>query len=594
MTPFKIIRKIGKMLRGGAGKKEILLGAICGVLIGFNPTSGLTLALMILITLLLNANVGFTLLGAALGKALALILAPISFHTGFFIIHQIGLESLFTTLANTPVTALMDLNVYAMIGSLPYAVISGIIFANLMAAAITKIREQMVKAGENEKVSRVASNKLAKLMIWVVFGKQKVSTADVLAKQSPLLRKSGLILVGSVAVIFLVLQVSLLDLALKKGLQTAISLETGAEVNIEKANLSLVGGKLELEGLQITDPDKPSHNLIQIDQLAADVSVRDLLRKSYAIDLLSGSTLQRDVLRSNPGKLLPRKDKLIHEKDEAIEEAQADKQLEEYFSKAKDWKKYGTKLREYLGEREKGAEAAEKGETAPASKEEAVADAKKLGYLKVAADLTSSRPRWTIRKIKINKVELGGNFPAQTLEGTELSSHPELNGLPTSLTLTPEGEIEPTAKLVMRFDDSTAQHELEANLKNIEISDVKTGEHLNIESGKADLSINGKFSADSLNAPFTVTIRNLKTDNETLNSLKEIKLPGKLYGTLSSPRVKVEIGDNLKSAVVGAAKEKAKEEAKKAAQKEVDKVLESDETQELKSKAKDALKKFSF
>ena len=125
MTPLKIIRKIGKMLRGGAGKKEIFLGAFMGVLIGFNPTLSLTLFLAILLTLLLNANVGFTMLGVAVGKIASLILSIASFHVGFFLIHKIGLEGLFTKLSNAPVTALMDLNVYAMIGSLPFALIIG-------------------------------------------------------------------------------------------------------------------------------------------------------------------------------------------------------------------------------------------------------------------------------------------------------------------------------------------------------------------------------------------------------------------------------------------------------------------------------------
>ena len=34
MITLKLIRKIGKILRGGAGKKEIFLGTLCGVLIG--------------------------------------------------------------------------------------------------------------------------------------------------------------------------------------------------------------------------------------------------------------------------------------------------------------------------------------------------------------------------------------------------------------------------------------------------------------------------------------------------------------------------------------------------------------------------------
>ncbi len=157
--------------------------------------------------------------------------------------------------------------------------------------------------------------------------------------------------------------------------------------------------------------------------------------------------------------------------------------------------------------------------------------------------------------------------------------------------MTPVGGTDPTAKIVLRFDDPAAQHELAANMKNISIGDaIKTGDSLTIEEGKADLSINGMFSADAIDAPFSILVHDLKTNNDTLNALKQIKLPGKLYGSLLSPRVKVDLGDNLKSAVVDAAKEKAKEEAKKAANKELDKALQSEEAEEVKSKATDALK----
>lgn len=591
MLTFKIIRKIGRMLRGGAGKKEIFLGALCGVLIGFNPVAGLTLAFAILITLLLNANVGFTLLGVAVGKLLSLAIAPISFHTGYFLIHNIGLEGLFTKLANAPVTALMDLNVYAMVGGLPYAIIVGIVFAIFMRTTVTKIREQMVKAGENEKVGKAVGNKFSRFLMWLVFGKQKISTADVLAKESPLLRKSGLILVGSVVVIGLVLEFFLLDLVVKKGIEAGISAETGAEVNIDKAHLSLAGGKLEIENLQVADPDKLTHNLVQLDTLTADISMGDLLRSSYAIDLLEGSTLKRDVPREQPGKLVVKEGK-AKEEEPSAEEALPGKKLEDYFARAKDLKKYGEKAHDYLKTRNDNAEAIAKDEKPKASKEAAVADARKLGYLKAAADLVATRPKWTIHEIKIDNVLLGGDYPAQNLQASEVSSHPELNGQPTAFVMTPVGGTEPTAKVVLRFDDPSASNELVANMKDVSIGDsINTGDSLKIEDGKADVFINGTFTADSLDLPFTVQVHDLKTDNATLNNLKQLELPGKLHGSLVSPRVTVDIGDNLKNAVVDAAKEKAKEEAKAAAQKEVDKALESDEAQEIKSKATDTLKK---
>jgi hypothetical protein len=569
------------MLRGGAGRKEIFLGALCGVLIGFNPVAGLTLALAILITLL----------GVMVGKILCLALSVVSFHTGYFIIHNIGLEGLFAKLANAPVAALMDLDVYAMVGGLPYAILIGIAFGKFIGATVTKIREQMVRAGENEKVGKAVGNTFSKFLMWLVFGKHKVSTADVLTKESPLLRKSGLILVGSVFIIGIVFEFLLLDIAVKKGLQASIRAETGAEVNIEKAHLSLAGGKLEIKNLQITDPDKPTHNLVQIDSLVADLGVGDLLRRTYTIDLLSGSTLQRDVARNQPGKIYV-KEKKTEEEEKAAKKATPGKSLDDYFAQAKNWKKYGDKATEYLKKRKANAEAIQKGEKPAPSKETAVADAKKIGYLKAAADLVSDRPAWTIHQIEIDNVELSHDYPTQKLQGSELSSHPELNGQPTTLVMTPVDGTEPTAKIVLRFDDPAAAHELLINMKNVSIGDaIKTGDRLKIEDGKADISINGTFSFDALDAPFTVLVRDLKTNNETLNALEQIELPGKLYGSLTSPRIKVELGDNLKSAVVGAAKEKAKEEAKKAASKELDKALQSDEAKEAKQKAKDALKK---
>ena len=91
---------------------------------------------------------------------------------------------------------------------------------------------------------------------------------------------------------------------------------------------------------------------------------------------------------------------------------------------------------------------------------------------------------------------------------------------------------------------------------------------------------------DTLDVPFSLLVRDLKTDNETLNQLKQLEVPGTLYGSLLSPRVKVDVSDQLKDAVVDAAKEQAKAEAKKAADKEINKALESEEAQDVKKKLK--------
>ena len=146
---------------------------------------------------------------------------------------------------------------------------------------------------------------------------------------------------------------------------------------------------------------------------------------------------------------------------------------------------------------------------------------------------------------------------------------------------------------MLRFDDVNAMHEVSSNLKGIDLSEtVKSGDKLTIEKALADISANGTFSADSLDVPFTLTVRELKTNNDVLNNLKNLEVPGQLYGSLSAPRIKVEVDDNLKDAAVDAAKEKAKAEAKKEADKQMNKALESDEAKDLKNKASEGLKKF--
>jgi len=623
MIAFKVVRKIGKILRGGAGRKEIILGMLCGVLIGFNPGVNMMLALAILITLLLNANVAFVLLGAALGKVLCLVLAPVTFHTGYFIIHNIGLEETFRSLCNAPVTALMDLNVYAMVGSLPYALVVGIVTGAALGAAIIRIRKKMLEADQNEIIGKAFNNKFSRLLLRLAFGKSKLSLDDEIPKESPLFRKSGLILTGVVVLITLVLEFFLLDMTVKKGLQSAISSATGAEVNIGNAHLSLLGGTLDIEDLQVTDPDKPTHNLMQLETLAVDTSIQDLLRKSYVIELMAGSTLKRDVLRDKPGEVYAKAEEEVAE--EEAEAKEAGKALGDYLAKAKELEKYGKKAREYLQKRKENAEAIANGEKPKASKEAAVADAKALGYLKAAADLVADRPGWTIRKLEIRDVHLGETHPPYLFSGAQLSSHPELNGKPTILSMKPTDSTDliPTGKLVLRFDSPAAQHALSMNFKGIAIGDaMETSDSfpVNINDGKADLKADGTFSIDVLQIPFTVTVHDLKADveegqtvmgmdaetaTEVFSSMEQLEIEGVLTGALDSPRVKIDyekLTANIKQALVAAGKkelanranaemDKAKEQAKEKATEELDKALQSDEAEEVKTKAKDALKK---
>jgi len=621
MITFKIIRKIGKILRGGAGRKEIVLGTVCGVLIGFNPGFSLTLVLAIIITLLLNANISFTLLGAAVGKTLSLLLAPISFHTGFFIIHNMGMEDTFSALCNAPVTALMDLDVYAMVGSLPYALTTGIVLGGVLGTALVRIRKKMLEANQHEIIGKTFGNRVSRGLLWMAFGKSRLSLDEEVITKSPLLRKSGLIVVGVVVLIGALFEFFLLDSMVKRGLEGTISAATGAEVDIAKAHLSLTGGEVSVEGLQVTNPDKPTHNLIQIDRLVADVDVSQLLSGNYAIDLLAGSVLQRDVPRAAPGRVYVKEEKEAAQ-TELPQDESAGVPLDAYFAKAKAWRRYGEKVYRYLQERKDNAVLASTGKQAEADKDDALARARALGYLRASADLVTDRPAWLIHRIRIDQVDLGGGLPEQFLEATEVSSHPELNRKTSYVSLMPVDGLEPTARVVLRFDDPTAAHALELNLPGMALAGaVESSDRfpLDINDGAADISAQGHFSDDNLDIPFTILVHNLKanveegsqvmgmdsdTATQVFSSMEQLEIDGTLDGSLLSPRVRIDydkLTSNVKDALVAAGKQelanranaeidKAKEELKSQAGDQLDKLLGGEEGTSTEDKARGVLR----
>lgn len=574
LNPVKFIRKIGKILRGGAGRRGIILGTLFGVLIAFNPGVSLTLLLAVLITLLLNANVSFVMIGLAIGKPLSLLLAKVSFLTGFGIIHNIGLEGMFRALVNAPVTALMKLDVYAMVGGLPYALVIGLGLGLLFSSIVMRTRSKMLQAAENEKIGKAVGNKFSRFLLRLAFGKNKLSQHELEeTKKEPLFRKAGLILVGVVLLISLAMEFFLLDHTLKKSIQKSISAITGAQVDIADAHLSLARGSLQIEGLQITDPDKPTHNLFQVESLKAELDVPDLLAKRFTIDLLSGSVVKRDVLREKPGALYPEKRKPPEEKEPS--DNALGKTLKDYFSKAENIEQYGSKLYEYLQKRpEKEAPEIDQEETPHR------AVAQQPSYLQAAADLSDKYPTWLIRRIEIVDIDLGNSLPPQALVGTELSSNPRLNQKATELALKPveNGEAaasEALAHVVLRFDSPNTPHTLAVHVnalnfgKHLETSDSFP---ISFEEGKVDISTEGTFSLDGLELPFSLLVHGMKADvdeggeilgmdavlaADVFASVEQLSIEGSLIGPLYAPRVNVDMDKltaNLKQSLIAAGK----------------------------------------
>lgn len=303
MTPLKLIRSIGKMVRGGASPTQILLACILGVMIGMTPGFNLTLVIGIVLVLLLNVNLGLTLMGVALGKALMYALAPVTFGLGRTLITG-PLNGLFTAMANTPVLALMGPNWPSLVGGLILGAALGAILGAVLAATIVSVRRGVLAAGQHsEKVAKAGRNIVVRLLLRVLFGKQKESLAELLEAKTRLFRKVGVALVVLLALVVAAAMVAP-GMFFKDSLRYGIENANGAQVDIETARLSVAGGSVEVAGLRITDPGKPTHNSFQLESLVGDISVSNLLAGRVVIDELSVKDPRTDVKRDTPGKVL--------------------------------------------------------------------------------------------------------------------------------------------------------------------------------------------------------------------------------------------------------------------------------------------------
>jgi|GEM_PF-894299 len=588
MTPIKIFRKLGKLVRGGAGARQIFLGCMLGVLIGMIPGFNLTLVAAIVLLVVLNANGGLFGVGLIIGKALCLALAPLTFRLGYAIIRSGALEGFFRWTADAPVLAWMDLHKYCLVGGIPVALVVGVVLAAVCTKIIFSLRAAFLAVNQKSgKMARISRNKLARFALRVVFGKQKLSLEEMAEKKDPLFRKSGAILAIVLLAVALIAEFLVISPVFKGSVESVAGSAAGAEVNLASAKLSLFGGELSMEGVQVTDPDKPTHNMIFIDKLQGDISARDLLARRFVIDTLHVSIAKTDVLRDKPGEVYREK------KPEEVEEPEhaLDKYLD--MEKLQKYKKYLEKLSDYLKQQREKAKPAE--EPSEQEKELLLAEARKRGYLKLSAqEILTRRPAWTIRKLVIDKIQAreGATYMAQ---GREISSSPAFNDAPMAISL--EGSNGLVAAVTLDFTASASSHSIELHAPAMPLGDtfgLSDDSPVSISDGTAKVDIDGTFSADSLNLPVTIDISGLNaearegrsvlgmdaaTAQEVLAGLSQIRLDALVYGSLASPRVKVDdkqLMASLKSSLVAAGKkelaDRAGKEMEKLQQKAADEV----------------------
>ena len=545
MNPIKALRKLGKLIRGGAGTWQIVSGCLLGVLIGMIPGFNMTVVIAILLLLLLNANFGLAILGFLVGKALCLLLAPLTFQIGYVLIHGIGLEGAFRAMSEMPVVALMDLHYYCLIGGLPVALVVGCAMGWGIGRTIHMLRAGLKMGAErSERFKRLTGALPVRILLRVVFGKQKKPLAEMLETRHPLLRKSGVILCAVVVGLLLVFEFLFLDQVARAGIKSGLEAAVGAQVDVEGVDMSLFGGRMKIAGLQVTDPDRPTHNMVQIDQLTADVGISDLLARRFVIDLLVIGRTRTDVQRSSPGTVFKRPEPPKPKMPEIT--------LGDYFEHAEKVVEYLRKLKDYLDERTESQERKEE----PVSKEDVKELAREQGYLSLsAAGVLAKRPRVTIRQIRIEDLRIGER-DGYLLEGKEISDRPELNEKPMLLAVSDKAGMEGLLKL--DFTRPGASHAVQLVVPDVPIGEaIRLSDRVpvNVKKAKVTIKAQGEFNSRTINLPVALEVSDMEagarpgrgalgldpaTTAKIFEKISTLTIVAALEGPIATPRVRID------------------------------------------------------
>ncbi len=558
-----ITRRIGKLLRGKATPFQVfsagILGALMGFAPGFSQAPGLILFLFMILAVL-NANLFVAAIVAAGARILALLLTPVSFAVGRFLLDG-PTEGLFRAVVNAPVLAFFGFDYYLVAGGQFMGIIIGVLTGFGVARLLTRFRAQMsrMEVG-SERYQKWTAMKSVKVMTFIfVGGAMKKSYEELVTRKvgNPI-RPIGVILVVLTVVILAIglqfFQGPIVTAALRSGLERA----NGATVDVGSADLDPSAGKLTVTGLAMANPNLLEEDVFRADRIEADVSLSDVLRKRMVLDRVLVDNASNGELRKVRGSLIgprPKPDR----KEASIPDM---KNLDQILDNAKVWKERLAQAKRWL-ESLGGSgsdEAAQPG--VPGYREQLEARIRSLGYAHVRAlHLVEGAPTVLVRKLEVPRLKTK-QMPEEMLmlEATNLSTHPNLVPEPPRISVASSGG---TLKVDLTLGSVAggAGNKLVFAYRNLPVDTL--AQHLTVggtapvSGGTMDVEMSGILSATDSDLPVSLTLKNtrLNLGGSTI-PVSSLTIPVAVRGPMDNPMIKADTSA-LQSALLDAGKKEA-------------------------------------
>jgi len=567
------IRKLVAVFRGGVSPLLIVLSAVLGFTFGLIPGFYGIHALILLLFVLLNVHFGLFFLSGALAKGLCFAVAPLLYHVGGFVqAHLSGVLGLF---GRVPILGLTDFSRYAVATGLVAGPICGLVLGVILARLVTAFRRTWLRLEENSEAFHKWNSKgWVRLVDRILIGRRAKDARQALAGKSPIIRKAGV----GLAVILLLIGVGvtamLKDSVVTQKAAAALTRANGAEVNVERIDLSLARGQVGAANIQVTDPERPQFNQFFVGAMTADAALYDLSCGKLVINEMQLSEVRFDTERQTPGTVLPREkgaDEPFDPEAHKVPVGDLGK-LETYFENAKKLKEFLDKVRQYLPKPDDG------GKPQPEQIPRTV-----LEYLQARA-VTSPTPRVLAKRIVLDRVELPGTpFDTCKIIITNASDAPAAAGLPVKIEIQSQDNPDAFA-MTVHFESADKVPGVEGAFNKIDLSKFQSQmsdkNPIVFKSGTASGGFNGTATTEALDLNIAVNLQDLqagggargllgldaKSSSEALAVLKNLQTKLRLVGPLDDPRIVFDtkgLTGEFQKALVDAGKERLNQELQK-------------------------------
>lgn len=128
-------------------------------------------------------------------------------------------------------------------------------------------------------------------------------------------RTEAFILVGVLILLISVYAFFFAEFHIKRVIEKSAFEAIGAEVNIDSVDIDLFAPSVKVTRIQVTNPDKPQENVIEIGNILASFQYAPLLQGAFISDLTNIIGIEIHTEREYPGRVLPKEQRVLVLKD---------------------------------------------------------------------------------------------------------------------------------------------------------------------------------------------------------------------------------------------------------------------------------------